>query len=139
MDKKHKAINITALITALASIGGGGAHYITSTATNDVIKMRTAEKLIVLEEWRKSATRDIEDLRRDVRFLRDVSIKHQTSLEGVTPRRSSARESIEGAGYLLDGIGARSFTSSMPPPRVEPRHVKAYLEKMYAGRRRRED
>ncbi len=131
MDKKHKAINITALITALASIGGGSAHYITSTATNDAIKMRTAEKLIVLEEWRKSATRDIDDLRQDIRYLRDVSIQHQTSLERTTHRRSPARDDLEDISHLLDDVGSSRRARSVVTPVVEKRHIEAYLKEMF--------
>ena len=130
MDRKHKAMNWTALVTALAGIIGGGGHAYLNSDDKDDIKTKVAAEFAAYGEWKAAATKDIEDLKKESRGQRDIIIKLQATLEANGSRR--IRRDLQELGGILEP----NETVSMPArvsraPKPLPERVSEQKQKMF--------
>jgi hypothetical protein len=117
MDRKHKAINWTALIVALGTAAGGGIKAFMDSYSSDSMQTVVAREIATSEAWRRSMAEDIEDnaaslsaLLETTARLREAVASLRASVEFLSRgRRVDARKEADEIDEILPSPQPMNF------------------------------
>ena len=101
MDKKHKAMNWTALITAVLAASGGVTNAYFEKELDDSIMDGVAAEVAVFRQFQADTAKALEHQREQIMVLREAVVRIQTTLD-LLNERALIRGRNEGYGRRLD-------------------------------------